>query len=168
MKVNAKLRNLRIAPRKVRLVADMIRGKSLVDARDQLKFTIKKSARPVLKLLNSAAANAENNFQLNPLNFYISKITVDEGPKNKRWKPRAMGRAGAIQKKSSHITIVLDEIEGRKEKNVEKLSVKDDKKEEKKDKKSFDKKKSNKEIDNKIKKPQVRKEGSKIFRRKSM
>ena len=168
MKVNAKLRNLRIAPRKVRLVADMIRGKSLVDARDQLKFTIKKSARPVLKLLNSAAANAENNFQLNPLNLYISKITVDEGPKNKRWKPRAMGRAGAIQKKSSHITIVLDEIEGRKEKNVKKLSVKDDKKEEKKDKKSFDKKKPNKEIDNKIKKPQVRKEVSKIFRRKSM
>lgn len=168
MKVNAKLKNLRIAPRKVRLVVDMIRGKSLADARDQLKFTVKKSAKPVLKLLNSAAANAENNFQLNSLNFYISKITVDEGPKFKRWKPRAMGRAGEIHKKTSHITLVLDEVENGEKRKIKKPVVKDNKEEDKKKKKDFGKKKPRKEIDDKIKKSQIRKGGNKIFRRKSI
>lgn len=110
MQVSAKLRHLHIAPRKVRLIADLVRGKSVKDARAILDFTTKKAADPVLKLLNSASANAKNNFQLDPANLYILKITVDEGPKLKRFMPRARGSANEIQKKTSHINIVLEEI----------------------------------------------------------
>lgn len=111
MQVKAKLNYLRIAPRKVRLVADLIRKKRVETAQAILKFTIKKGAGPLLKLLNSAVANARNNFQIEPDNLYIYKITVDEGPKYKRWMPRARGQASEIQKKTSHIIIILDEIE---------------------------------------------------------
>ena len=110
MQVIAKLRNLRIAPRKVRLVVDLIRGKKLVEAQAILNFAIKKAALPLAKLLKQAEANAKNNFQLDPLNLFISKITVDEGRKLKRWRPRARGQAYEIQRKTSHITLVLDEI----------------------------------------------------------
>jgi len=109
MSVTAKLNYLRIAPRKVRLLADLIRGKMVKDAQTTLSFIVKKSATPLLKLLNQAVANAQNNFQLDANNLYISKITVDEGPKLKRWRPRARGQTYEIQKKTSHITIVLDE-----------------------------------------------------------
>lgn len=108
--MTAKLRYLRIAPRKVRLVADLIRGKSVEEAQTILNFTVKRAAQPLLKLLKSAIANAKNNFQLEEANLYISKILVDEGPKYKRWMPRARGRASLIQKKTSHITLILDEI----------------------------------------------------------
>jgi len=108
--VTAKLRYLRIAPRKVRLVTDLIRGKPVEEAQTVLNFTIKKGAQPLLKLLKSAIANAKNNFQLDPANLYISKILVDEGPKLKRWRARARGMASEIQKKTSHVTIVLDEV----------------------------------------------------------
>ncbi|MBZ1345083.1 MAG: 50S ribosomal protein L22 [Candidatus Nealsonbacteria bacterium] len=107
----AKLRNLRIAPRKVRLVADLIRGKRVEEAQTILNLTIKKACQPLLKLLNSAHNNAKYNFGLEKSNFFISKITVDEGKKLKRWRARARGRAAAIQKKTSHITLVLDTIE---------------------------------------------------------
>lgn len=110
MEVKAKLRFLRIAPRKVRLVADLIRAKSALAAESQLSFMPKGSARPMLKLLNSAVANAENNFKLKKDNLYIKRIMVDEGPKLKRWRPRAFGRAAPILKRSSHITIILDEL----------------------------------------------------------
>jgi large subunit ribosomal protein L22 len=110
MPVIAKLRYLRIAPRKVRLVADLIRGKSVKDAEEILQFQIKRGAEPMRKLLKSAVANAKNNFKLSTENLYISKLTVDEGPKLKRWRPRARGRAYPIQKKTSHITVVLDEL----------------------------------------------------------
>lgn len=109
MKVEVKLRKLRIAPRKVRLVADVIRNKSAEEAQSILSFTIKRGAQPLLKLLKSALANAKNNFQLDSANLYISKITVDEGTKFKRWMPRARGQASEIQKKTSHITMVLSE-----------------------------------------------------------
>jgi large subunit ribosomal protein L22 len=79
--VKARLRYLRIAPRKVRLVADLIRGKSVEEAERILNFTRKKAALPLLKLLKSAIANAKHNFNLDEKNLYISKITVDEGPK---------------------------------------------------------------------------------------
>ena len=117
MSVVAKLHYLRIAPRKVRLVADLIRGKSVEEAQTILNFTVKKATQPLLKLLNSAIANAKNNFQLEESNLYISRITVDEGPKYKRWRARARGRASEIQKKTSHITLVL---KGEKKKKVEK------------------------------------------------
>ena len=110
MPVIAKLNYLRIAPRKVRLAADLIRGKSVGEAQNILNFTTKKSVQPVLKLLKSAINSAKNNFQLEESNLYISKITVDEGPKYKRFFPRARGQAYEIQKKTSHITIMLDEL----------------------------------------------------------
>ena len=111
MPVTAKLRNLRIAPRKVRMVADLIRRKPVVEAENILKFTVKKAAPAFLKLLNSAIANAKNGFDMKKENLYIQKVLVDEGPKMKRWLPRARGKADEIQKKTSHITIILDEIE---------------------------------------------------------
>ena len=123
MSVTAKLRHLRIAPRKVRLVADLIRGKRVEEAQNILNFTIKKSVLPILKLLRSAVANAKNSFQLDEANLYISKILVDEGPKYKRWRARARGSAGQIQKKTSHVTIILDEIV-KKAKKVKKLKPK--------------------------------------------
>jgi len=110
MLVVAKLRYLRIAPRKVRQVADLVRGKSVEEAQNILSFTIKKGAQPLLKLLNSAAANAKNNFKLAEANLFVAKIEVNEGPKNKRWRARAKGQAYEIQKKTSHINLVLDEI----------------------------------------------------------
>jgi large subunit ribosomal protein L22 len=116
MPVSAKLRYLRIAPRKVRLVADLIRGKKVEEAQTILEFTQKRAAGPLLKLLKSAIANARHNFQLDPANLFISKITVDEGPKYKRWMPRARGMAYEIQKKTSHVTLILEEIEKRPKK----------------------------------------------------
>lgn len=114
VEVVAKLRRLRIAPRKVRLVADLIRGKKVDEAINILTFLNKKAAKPVLKLLKSAIANAEHNFKLKKDNLFISKITVDEGPKFKRWMPRARGRADLILKRTSHITLVLSEKESKK------------------------------------------------------
>jgi len=109
MQVKAQLKYLRIAPRKVRLVADVIRGKGALEAQTILSFTIKKASTPLLKLLKSAVANAKNNFKLEEADLYISKIEVNEGPKNKRWRARARGQAYEIQKKTSHINIVLDQ-----------------------------------------------------------
>jgi len=120
MAVTAKLRYLRIAPRKVRLVADLIRGKTVGEAQTVLNFIARRAASPLLKLLKQAIANAKNNFQLSEDNLYISKITVDEGPKLKRWMPRARGQVSAIQKKTSHITLILDEI-SKKKKRVKKI-----------------------------------------------
>ncbi|MDP2641080.1 MAG: 50S ribosomal protein L22 [Candidatus Yanofskybacteria bacterium] len=106
MKVaKAKLSNLRIAPRKVRLVVDLIRGKNAGSARTILQFAQKKGTDPVLKLLNSAIANAQQEAD----RLIISRIEVAEGSKLKRWLPRARGQATPIQKKTSHITIELAE-----------------------------------------------------------
>lgn len=110
MEVYAKLSNLRIAPRKTRLVVDLVRGKSLKEAQGILRFTSKKAALPVLKLLNQAEANAKNNLKLDPANLFVSKIMVNEGQKLKRSRPRAHGQAYRIQKKTCHINVVLDEI----------------------------------------------------------
>lgn len=108
MEIKAQLNYLRIAPRKVRLLADMIRGKSAGEAKALLSFSIKRGAGPLKKLLDCAMANAKNNFNIaNPEGLLISKLIVDEGPKLKRWRARARGRAMQIQKKTSHITIEL-------------------------------------------------------------
>jgi large subunit ribosomal protein L22 len=115
MKVKAEVKYLRIAPRKARLAAELIKRKKAEQAQTVLEFAVKKGTKPILKLLNSAIASAKNNFQMDPSNLYVSKITVDEGPKFKRWMPRSRGSAYPIQKKTSHITIVLNEIvEGKK------------------------------------------------------
>ena len=110
MKTTAYLRHLRVAPRKVRMVTDLIRGKKYEEAQRILSFAIKRGSEPVLKLLNSAAANAKQKFNAETQNLKVAKITVDEGPKLKRIRPRARGQAYQIQKKTSHITLVLEEI----------------------------------------------------------
>jgi large subunit ribosomal protein L22 len=110
MSVTAKLPYLRIAPRKVRIVADLVRRKSVEEAQAILNFTTKKAAPILLKLLKQAVSNAKTNLQLEEKNLYISKILINEGPKYKRWRPRARGMAAPIQKRTSHVTIVLDEI----------------------------------------------------------
>lgn len=111
MSVKAKLKYLREAPRKVRLVADMVRGKKVKEARIILNFTTNKAARIIGKLLNQAASSAKNNFQLDEEDLFISKITIDGGPILKRFRPRARGSAYAIQKKTSHITLILDSLD---------------------------------------------------------
>ena len=110
MEVIAKLNYLRLAPRKVRLAADLLRGKSALEAERQLQFLTKRASGPLLKLLRSAVANAEHNFRLKKENLRVAKITVDEGPPLKRTRPRAFGRAFPIKKRTSHVTIVLAEI----------------------------------------------------------
>lgn len=110
MKSTAKLKYLRIAPRKVRMVSDLIRRKKVEDAQSILRFAIKKGSSPLLKLLNSAIASAKHNFNALESNLYVAKITVDEGPKLKRMRPRAKGQGYPIHKKTSHVTLVLDEI----------------------------------------------------------
>jgi len=109
MELKVSLNNLRTAPRKVRLVADLVRNKSISDARSMLQFTTKKAADRILNLLNSAIASAVNDLKLDESNLYISKITVDEGPKLKRWHPMSRGRAYPIMKRTSRITLVLSE-----------------------------------------------------------
>ena len=119
MKASAKLNYIRIAPRKMRLLADLVRGKKVDRAMVLLDFNLKKGGEPLKKLLGQAMANAKNNSesgkQLDGSLLYVSKITVDEGPKLKRWRARARGRAARIHKKTSHITVILDEIKVKKE-----------------------------------------------------
>ena len=110
MEVKAFARYIRMTPRKVRLIIDMIRGKRVLEAETILKFTPRLAAKPVLKLLKSAAANGKNNFKLDEANLFIKKITADQGPMLKRFRPRAFGRAGMIKKRMSHITIILEEM----------------------------------------------------------
>lgn len=107
MKSTATLRYLRMAPRKVRLVADLVRGKKVEEAQTMLRFVPKRAAEPMLKILHSAVASSESEES----NLYIAKVTIDEGPKLKRYRARARGAAYPIQKKTSHVTIVLEEIE---------------------------------------------------------
>jgi large subunit ribosomal protein L22 len=110
MEVKATAKFIRMSPRKVRLVASLVRGLTATQAMDQLKAANKKAVEPVIKLLNSAIANATNNFELDKNNLVITEIKVDEGPTLKRWMPRARGRATTIHKRTSHINIILGEI----------------------------------------------------------
>lgn len=159
MLIKAEANYIRASARKVRLVADMIRGKNLDEAKDILRFTIKKPALFLSKLLNSAEANAKNNFEVSPETLYISKITVDEGPVYKRWMPRARGQAFPIQKKTSHITLVLEPFEGEVKK------VKSEKKEGKI--KGFKKEKKRPKME-KEEKPKEAKGAKRMFRRKTI
>jgi large subunit ribosomal protein L22 len=109
MEVRAKLRFVRVSPRKARLVADLIRGKGSEEATNILTFTKKSAAKILIKLLKSAIANATQKKTIDIDRLYVKKITVDQGPTLKRFQPRAMGRATTIRKRSSHITIILDE-----------------------------------------------------------
>ncbi len=104
------MRYLRIAPRKVRLVAELIRGKKVSEAQTILRFCTKSAANPLQKMLHSALASFTSNVQLDETNLYIANVAVQEGSKLKRYRPRARGRAYPIQKKTSHITLVLSEV----------------------------------------------------------
>lgn len=108
----AKVKDIRIAPRKVRVVVDLIRGKDVDDALALLNFLPKRAAEIVGKVVKSAAANAEHNFDLNRDRLYVSQAFVDAGPTLKRFQPRQRGQAFQIKKRSSHITVVVREREG--------------------------------------------------------
>ncbi len=109
--VRASARYVRIAPRKARLIADQVRGMHIEQARALLAFSPRGAAEDIHKLINSAAANAENNHDLIGDEMRISSITVDEGPTLRRFRPRAMGRATPINKRTSHIAVALTPVE---------------------------------------------------------
>ena len=105
--VRAKARYVRVAPRKARLVADQIRGLPVDEARTLLTFSSRGAARDLLRLLDSAAANAEANHELVADDLRIAAVSVDEGPTLKRWRARARGRATPIHKRTSHLSVAL-------------------------------------------------------------
>lgn len=174
MSITVKLNYLRISPRKVRLVADLIRGKTVSQANDILEFTRKKTVQPFKKLLRSGIATAQNDFQKDSANLYISKITVDEGPTLKRYRFRAQGRVYSIMKRVSHISLSLDEIKPTKttkaiketkvKKALKALKETKEVKEEKKARKiKFEK--PRRRI--KMPKPKIKETAKKMFRRKA-
>lgn len=122
--ITAQLNYLRIAPRKVRAVAGLLKGLDVDLAQAQLKYLTRSSARPLLKLLNSAMHNAQHNFGLNKDYLYIKEIIVNEGMKLKRFKPKGFSLVMPIQKKTSHIKIVLDELPEEKRKKKEEIVAK--------------------------------------------
>lgn len=109
MQAKAVAKTVRIAPRKARMVVDLIRGKQVGEAVAILKHTPKAVSPIVEKVLNSAIANAEHNYDMDAENLLIKEAYVDEGPTLKRFRPRAQGRASQINKRTSHITIVVTE-----------------------------------------------------------
>ena len=109
MEAIAKLKYLRMSPRKVKIICDMIRGQDVKTARAYLKQTSKIACEPVLKVLESAKANAENNFSMDPSKLYVSEVFATPGPILKRMMPRAQGRAYRINKRTSHVTIAVAE-----------------------------------------------------------
>jgi large subunit ribosomal protein L22 len=191
MKVIAELNNLRISPRKVKLVADLIKDMDAVEAVAQLDVAIKKTSGYMQKLLLSAIANAENNFGLSKNNLYVLEAVVGAGPTLKRWMPKAYGRAGQILKRTSKVRIILEErVEGKDRKSKEQMEKekaerikkatqelkkeeerrkdekKDEAKEAKTDKVSETKTKSTDKTKKTAEEPKSWK--NKIFRRKSM
>lgn len=164
MEIKAKLNYLRIAPRKVRIVADLVRGMDVKEAEIQLKFTPKRITEPLLKLLKSGIANAKNNFNVEKDVLYIKELNINEGAPFKRWRPVSRGRAFPIMKRTSHINLVLGVREGIKiEKKKEVEPVKEAQKIEKIEEKK-PKHRAPKEIE---KRPESKGLFKKIFRRKS-
>jgi large subunit ribosomal protein L22 len=108
MEVQAKLRNVRLSPRKARLVVDMVRGKGIQEAMNILQVSPQKTAPILSKLLKSAVANAEQGGVSDVDQLFVKTVMVDQGPVLKRFRPRAQGRASRIRKPTSHITVVLD------------------------------------------------------------
>lgn len=184
MKVSAKLNGLRIAPRKSKLVADLIKGMDVSEALNQLDVHVKKTSGYMKKLLESAIANGENNFGIDKSNMYVFDVIIGAGPVMKRWMPKAFGRAGQILKRTSKIEIILEErVEGKNRKTKEQMEkekaekIKERKKTEKEieDKKDKEEKKVIQEKKEEIKKEdkgkkEVKKKSwaKKMFQRKSM
>lgn len=111
MKVKAVAKSVRISPSKVKLVVDMVRGKKVEEALQILKFVPTPAARAVSKVIKSAAANAENNYEMTPFDLKITDILADPGPMLKRYKPQARGRVNPILRRSTHITVYVAEEE---------------------------------------------------------
>lgn len=111
MEAKAILRNVRISPTKVRPVIDVVRGKPVEQALAILRYMPQKAAREVARLIKSAAANAENNYDMTPEDLVVKTIYADEGPRLKRFMPRARGRADRIYRRLSHITVIVDDGE---------------------------------------------------------
>ena len=109
MEITAVAKYVRISPRKVRLIMDQIRGKRVEEALNKLSYAPQKGAFIIKKILNSAVANAEANSDMDVDNLYIKRVYADQGPTLKRFRPRAMGRATRIRKRTSHLTVILDE-----------------------------------------------------------
>ncbi len=109
MQAQAVARHIRVSPLKARQVVDLIRGKDVREALAILKYTNKKAAPLITKVVNSAVANAEHNFDMDSDDLYISEVYVDEGPTLKRIKPRAYGRGDIMKRRTSHITVVVKE-----------------------------------------------------------
>jgi large subunit ribosomal protein L22 len=111
MEVTAKAMQVRVSPRKMRLVVDLVRGRDVNEALGILKFTPNKAAVDIAKTIRSAQASAENNYDLDPDNLYVKTIYADDGPTFKRWRPRARGRVNQILKRTSNLTVVVAEKE---------------------------------------------------------
>jgi large subunit ribosomal protein L22 len=109
MAITAKLQGLKISARKVRMVADLVRYKTSGDAEAILRFTPKKASLPILKLLQSAMATVKNTYKLDPKDFFVAKLMVNDGQMSERVFPRSRGRADKLQKRTSHITMILEE-----------------------------------------------------------
>jgi len=112
MEVKAVAKDTGLSPRKVRLIAETIRGKKVDEALAILRFTPTPTARAIAKVVKSASANAENNFQLSPSSLKVVSVLADKAPSLKRFRARARGAASQILKRSSHITVVVTEVEG--------------------------------------------------------
>lgn len=109
MAVKARIKMIRITPRKMRIVANYVRGKDVQKAIDFLTFCKRRAARPLLKLIKSAVANADQKGGIDLDNLFIKELLVDKGPTMKRWMPRARGMATPILKRTSRVNVVLDE-----------------------------------------------------------
>lgn len=189
MQVSAKLNNLRISSRKSSLVANLIKGLDAEDALSQLEITLKGSSSHFKKLLQSAIANGRNNFGIDPDNMYVLDVIVGAGPSLKRWMPKAYGRAGRILKRTSNITLIIEErVEGKGRKTKEQMEKERKERADEKRKMEQARVKEKEEEKEKIKKPdkdishgpleakveKIKKEetkrswASRIFRRKSM
>jgi len=124
MQITARLNDYRQSPRKVRLVANLVKGKKVPDAKASLTFLVKRAAKPLNDLLDSAVANAKHNFSLSENDLFVRNFRVDEGVVLKRRMPRARGSAYPINKRSSHVVIELDTIDNMKAKKGKRVTVK--------------------------------------------
>lgn len=111
MQARAEAKHIRISPRKMKPIADLVRGKNVKDAQAILKFTPRKGAEIFLKVLNSAVANAENNFHMDVETLIVKEIYANQGPTLKRWNAGSMGRANPVLRRSSHVGVVVAEKE---------------------------------------------------------
>jgi large subunit ribosomal protein L22 len=113
MEVRASLKNVRVSPRKARLVVDAVRGKRVSDAIAVARFLPQKTSVDIERLLKSVAANAENNYDLDPEDLWVKAIYADDGPSFRRFKAKARGRVGRIQRRTCHITVIAEDREER-------------------------------------------------------